>query len=373
MKVRYLLALATFALGNCALAQNATVFGRVDIGLQRIDMDGATRTGLDSGIYTSSRLGFRGAEDLGGGLSAVYHLEMGIGADAGTVGAGHRVFNRGSFVGLTDSALGTVTLGRQYTPLFWPFLNADEAGPLRLHGYSAVSAIERTNLLRVNQSALSTPATNGPLASESNGIFAAGIASSHEDNQIVYKTPSMAGFTVSLSAAPSENYDGGATKLYGGNLEYSSGPLYLGSGVNRKYGRVPGTDDLQRSDEVLLSGMYAFTESFKLWGNLHGWKVDPGTGTTLKGHDYMLGASWWVGVGQLWANYARKHVNACRECDSDGFGVGYNHFLSKRTELYVAYGRVGNQANAAIGLVGYTPIEPGGTVQGLAAGIAHVF
>ena len=372
MKAIRLLPLALAAIGSCASAQNMTLFGRVDMGLQSIDMDGATRTGVDSGIYTASRLGFRGTEDLGGGLSALFHLEMGIGADNGTAGVGSRLFNRGAFVGLSDKTLGTLTLGRQYSPTFWPFLNSEEAGPLRLHGYSAVNAIQRSNLLRVNQNALTVPVANGTLAAGANGIYSVGISSSYENNQLIYKTPSVGGFTASLAAGLAEGYEDSG-KLYGTNLEYSQGPLYVGGAFNRKHGTVLATGTSQHTDEAVLGAYYSLTDTLKLWGNAHGWSVDPGTGATLKGHDYMLGFSYFVGVGEVWANYARKKVGSCTNCASNGFAVGYNHSLSKRTELYVAYGRVGNQSNAANTLSGFAPVAAGGTVQGLAAGIAHVF
>lgn len=77
-----------------------------------------TQTKLENSQVTSSRLGFRGVEDMGGGLGAVFGLEAGIGLDVGTAGANggtnNPVFNRGSFVGLTSASLGTMTLGRQW-------------------------------------------------------------------------------------------------------------------------------------------------------------------------------------------------------------------------------------------------------------------
>jgi len=75
---------------------------------------GGTVTRLDNSQVTSSRLGFRGVEDLGGGLGAIYGLESGIGLDAGMAGSATTMWSRGSYVGLTDSRLGILTLGRQW-------------------------------------------------------------------------------------------------------------------------------------------------------------------------------------------------------------------------------------------------------------------
>ncbi|MBS0452636.1 MAG: porin [Proteobacteria bacterium] len=74
-----------------------------------------TQTRLDNSQVTTSRLGFKGVEDLGGGLGAVFGLESGIGLDTGSAGSSNgTLWNRGSYVGLTDPVLGTLTLGRQW-------------------------------------------------------------------------------------------------------------------------------------------------------------------------------------------------------------------------------------------------------------------
>jgi predicted porin len=79
-----------------------------------------------------SRFGLRGSEDLGNGLSAVFTLELGFAPDTGALSQGGRFFGRQSFVGLSGP-WGAVTLGRQYTMLFWSLLDADVLGP-NLHG-----------------------------------------------------------------------------------------------------------------------------------------------------------------------------------------------------------------------------------------------
>jgi len=370
-KARYA-ALALLAASSCALAQsNVTVYGRVDLGLQNIH-NGTTRTGVDSGTYTASRLGFRGTEDLGGGLSALFFLEAGLSADAGLLGSGGRTFNRGSYVGLSGKDWGTVTLGRQYVPIFWPFLFADDAGPLRLHGYSAVQSVQRSNFLRVNQAALTTPLANGTLASGAGGIYSVGITSAFENNLIVYKTPSFGGLTLTGAVGLAEKHVD-SDKVLGANAEYRAGPLYLGAGWNKKEGIVAATGASQKVTESMVGAMYSFTTQLNLWANVHGWKFETGASGNLKGNDAMIGASYKVPNGQLWANYARKSVGSCSSCDSKGFGVGYHHLMSKRTELYASYGNVRNEANAANSLNGFAPVGAGTGVRGIAVGIAHQF
>ena len=76
-------------------------------------------TKLTSGIGSQSRLGFRGTEDLGGGLSAIFQLETGLKVDDGTLdNTNSALFNRQAFVGLKSKDAGTLTLGKQYTMLY---------------------------------------------------------------------------------------------------------------------------------------------------------------------------------------------------------------------------------------------------------------
>jgi predicted porin len=118
--------------------------------------------------------------------------------------------------------------------------------------------------------------------------------------------------------------------------------------------------------------MYGLTSALKVWGNVHPWKFNS-PDAQIRGHDRVIGGSYWLPTGQLWLSYGRKKVGNCGSCNSTGLGAGYHHLLSKRTELYVSYARVGNQANAANTLNGFAPGAPGKRVQGLAAGIAHSF
>ena len=90
-----------------AWAQSSvTVFGIVDLALRRVSNDGVdSLTSMASGGNATSRLGFRGVEDLGGGLSARFHLEHGLLADSGTAAVANTFWDRGAWGGLgsTDS------------------------------------------------------------------------------------------------------------------------------------------------------------------------------------------------------------------------------------------------------------------------------
>ncbi|MGH8807171.1 MAG: porin, partial [Noviherbaspirillum sp.] len=105
--------------GAASAQTNVTIYGLVDVAISRFDTSATSATwSLDGGNFTKngSRLGFKGSEDLGGGLSAIFTLENGFTADNGQLGQGGRIFGRQAFVGLSGG-FGTVKFGRQNTPM----------------------------------------------------------------------------------------------------------------------------------------------------------------------------------------------------------------------------------------------------------------
>jgi hypothetical protein len=263
------------------------------------------------------------------------------------------LFNRGSHVGLSHAALGTLTLGRQYVPVFWPFLFADEASPLRLHGYSAVQSVQRSQALRVQPGALAVGVANGTIGKVAGQAYVVGIASAFENNLVVYKTPSMGGLTASVAAGAPEGYTD-ASRVFGANAEYRGSLLYAGAGWTSKTGVVGDSGARQRLTEAMASTAWRMNSTVGIWGNLHGWRYDTGMpGARLAGGDWMLGVAARAASWQGWANYARKRIGACSRCGSSGFGVGLHRLLSKRTELHAAFGGVNNDANAGNVLNGF--------------------
>jgi predicted porin len=105
-----------------AQAQSSvSIYGVADAGMAWINnVGGSSRIKVDSGQSAASRLGFRGSEDLGSVLSAVFNLEMGLNIDTGATQSATKLLNRGSFVGFSSSQWETVTLGRPVD-----FLNSD--------------------------------------------------------------------------------------------------------------------------------------------------------------------------------------------------------------------------------------------------------
>lgn len=127
--LKYLpLTLALTTLAHQAQAQQQIdIYGVVDLGVvYNSDFGGGSVTRLNSGNLSGSRVGFKGNEDLGGGLSAHFVLENGFAADTGALQQGGRLFGRQAFVGLKSKEFGTLNLGRQY-PVFALPIGSDTA------------------------------------------------------------------------------------------------------------------------------------------------------------------------------------------------------------------------------------------------------
>jgi predicted porin len=125
MKKKLMLGAACMTLSGLSHAQSSvTLYGIVDEGLNfNTNMNGNRSYAMQSGVLSGSRWGLRGAEDLGGGMKAIFLLENGFDPSNGRLGQGGLEFGRQAYAGIS-SQWGTVTLGRQYD------MNVDFVGPL---------------------------------------------------------------------------------------------------------------------------------------------------------------------------------------------------------------------------------------------------
>lgn len=103
-----------------AFAQtNVTIYGTADVAMvYSSNQNGQSNLYQRSGNLVGSKVGFKGTEELGGGTKALFVLESGFNVDDGSMASAGTLFNRQSFVGLTNNDYGTATAGRQYTPYF---------------------------------------------------------------------------------------------------------------------------------------------------------------------------------------------------------------------------------------------------------------
>lgn len=291
---------------TCATAfaqSNVTVYGIVDTGLVFARGGSAgSETKLESGVSTGSRLGFRGTEDLGGGLSALYTLEAGILADTGALDQGGLLFGRQAFVGLKGGA-GTVTLGRQYTPIYSTLLIADPFGNNYGGASGQLMSDEKAGTRTNNSIMLASPVING------------------FDAQLAYRFGEVAGNT-------------SASRQTGLAAGYASGPLTVRLAFNR-------TDNATATDEAkntLLVGRYDFGIAT---GSI-GYGINKGMGA-VDSHDLLLGVKVPFGAHTVMATYIRKDDrSAANRFDAHQTALAYNYALSKRTAFYMAYAKLSN-------------------------------
>jgi predicted porin len=343
-----LLALAIFgAFAGAASAQSSvTIYGIVDTGFAHIDNGGDSINGLRSGNNNSSRIGFKGAEDLGNGLKATFVLENGINTDDGTGSAG---FSRLSYVGLESNSFGSVRLGKQNTPIKTALSQIDPFGTGGM-----VNAI--TYL----------------------GGSTAGAIPERVENQVVYTTPTMSGFSGSLAYKFGEVADdNGADSAWGAHIGYANGPLNVQFGYsNTDDSTNPGGVEISKTKIALLGATYDFG-GFKLHGAYSQKKLDSETAAPdLKVKSALIGVTVPFGASAIRAEYINNNDDR-NDFDNNVMALSYTYSLSKRTTLYATYARIDNDDLSTQGFSSVSattlPSVAGETSSGIAIGIQHNF
>ncbi|OWW22647.1 porin [Noviherbaspirillum denitrificans] len=307
--------LAAFA-GTTAAQTNVSIYGVADAGITRFDNGATTTTRIDSGIQSGSRIGFRGTEDLGGGLSAIFTLENGFNIDDGTLGQGGRLFGRQAFVGLSSNTVGAIKFGRQYNPI-----------------RSAIEGVD--------------PFALG-LAGRADNVF--NVFGDRTDNTINFTTANFGGFTgqvaYSLGEVAGSNSIG---RSFGLSAGYAAGPLSVIVAHHDQNLAAAGvaTGD---SKATLLGGTFDFGVA-KLHAAYARNKGQTAAGVTnIDRDDILLGVSAPVGGnGRILASWIRRSDDIGANRDADQIALGYTHDLSKRTNLYTSYGRTRNESAATLG------------------------
>lgn len=350
MKLKQLaVAIAITTLGSAAFAQSSvTAYGLIDTGL-RIDRTNAgTGTSVGGGIGSGSRWGLRGSEDLGGGLSAIFTLESGFDASTGTSLQGGRLFGRQAFAGLTSGA-GTLSLGRQYTPMFWTTLEMD---PLQ---YGTVGNI--------------------------NNIFPRVVL--RNDNSIVYRSPKAGGFEARVLYVPGETNVATVNKSAGNNLggsvQFAAGGLTL----NYAHQQIKGTTNVAvtpKEKHNTIGASYNFGV-VKAYANYGTFDNDAVTNKVDFANYYLALESKFGQTSTLMASFGRIDDKAVTNRDGRLMSICYMIHLSRRTDLHFAAARMTNNANAQYlitdstntGLQSSTTVPLGFDPTAIALGIRHRF
>ncbi|WP_119157279.1 porin [Caldimonas tepidiphila] len=313
---RTTIALAAFAaFAATATAQpSVTIYGKIDMGVQKSNggtaaLAGATTGGGPNAAFdephltqgASSRLGFRGTEDLGGGLSANFNLEHRFLPNDGTLQAAN--FWQQSWVSLAGG-FGELRLGRDFSPAFSIAASSDP------FGYETVGQA-------------------GPLHT------LMGIITSRWNNNLSYRTRSFAGLSGAVAIAPRGT--AGQEHAVGANLRYQQGRLALGFGYDNSGHQTAAALGATETRSYLLSAIHDFgvVRPMFLYGK--GTAYNAAGAEVQSRSNVQIGATAPLGGGDV------KFVLAQRDNDTNDtrirkLGLGYHYSLSKRTKAYADIG-----------------------------------
>ena len=363
MRIVLTLALAALA-GSSACAQSVTLFGLIDTAVERLDHVGPANSHLTRmpGFTGSvaSRLGFRGSEDLGSGLKAIFTIEQGFMPDVGGLSQGGRSFGRQSFVGLSGD-WGGLTFGRQYTMLYWSILDADVLGP-NVHGSGSLDVT------------IPNARTDNALAYRGFfGGFSVGATYSL-GRDAVNAGPSPAG-----SNCPGEQAaDASACREWSALLKVDRPAWGAALAVDQIHGgpgAYAGLTSSALTDRHLSANGYLLAGPLKLSAGLirrdnGGSPQTPRSDLWFVGGSYPVLPSWLVEAELFRLDYRQSDNGATLAAARTTYS------LSKRTALYASLARIANRGALALsvsgGAVGGNPVA-GAAQNGVAAGLRHAF
>jgi predicted porin len=335
---------------NASAQTNVQVYGLIDAGVEYVNHAAAndgSQVRVISGGKNTSRWGFRGSEDLGGGLKAIFNLEGGILLDTGAQDG--NLFKRQANVGL-EGGFGRIILGRSFTTTYDLVIKFDPLG------------------FAPNYSWATSGSATGPSKYGMTTAF---------DNLIKY-TGTTGGFTYGATIGLGEQAGSNAD-----SRKYAIGGSWFGSGVGvmAAYEQVNGntvaaTGNRDKTTAFHLGADYRAGD-WRYVAGMRGYKMQAGKAATpdLRGDTYWGGVTYetkpWTFTGAVY-HVNTKNLPAAKDADPTMYVARAMYALSKRTDLYVAVAH----ATADHGqLVGLSRDDPGfsSTQTGVTSGIQHRF
>jgi len=406
---------AVTAFAGAAQAQSSvTVYGVMDIGIGGYNSrvaDGKTvnkTTGFqayDNGESTS-RIGFKGNEDLGGGASAFFTVELGLNPDAAQAIKTTGTQNRQTFVGLKKNGLGDIALGTQYTTV-----------------YNAVAKTDAGNTNNFQGDLIYTANTGG--ANAGNGTGNGDSFTIRSNQMVTLNSETYAGFQAHAMAILNNNNstqttltNGASTTVSGGinnqngwglGLDYTWNKLfvtanYMGLTAKNPYVNVSSNGQVAaeapvaafgaaqastngsnvQDNQFYVGGTYDFG-ILKAYAQYITRKVSlqQNSGQYFKRSAEQIGVrsfitptiEAWVsgGLGRVTGNGAVSNASGQPTANLTGWQIGSNYWLSKRTNLYAIYGQVNTSNVSVISTAGAGGNPASGNGSNYGVGVRHTF
>jgi predicted porin len=312
-----LAAITLLSLGLAAPAHaqsSVSAYGLMDMSAGQFQTVGsATKVWrAQSGNMTTSFLGFKGSEDLGGGLKGVVAIEHFLRLDEGAAGRfnGDAFWARSAYVGLSG-AFGTSKLGRNTTPLFVSTLVFNAFGDS--FGFSP----------SIRQ--LFTPATGAGMLPF--------FGDTAWNNSLAYNSPNFSGLSLNLLGNLGEGASGATGKNIGGNLLYFGGPLAATVAVQQVKNSAFGVPAGWKSQDTVQLGLSYDLSVVKLFGQYTLAKTKATADTETK--IYGIGVAVPIGAGKVLVQYGNATADrGATEVVNKTLTAGYDYNLSKNTDVY---------------------------------------
>ena len=293
--------LAGLAASSAQAQSSVTIYGRMNATVERQKGDdGKTATVLQN---NSSRIGFKGTEDLGGGLKAGFQLETGVSVDTGAATHGTNFWARQS----------EVNLGGGF-------------GMLRLGNFTSEAYYATADYISNH---------NHDTGTSSDALYA---YLGRNGNKIAYRTPSMGGVTVELGTSLHEQVSGtGGKNTYDLAANAQFGPVHLGAGY-------------QKNDKQNQLAVRVFYELGDFGLGAYYQRDEDGFGSGLgKRNNFRLSGMYTLGLSEFHLNYGHAgsyddYKKLVGDNSADQFTVAYNYKLSKRTKVYAFYTKLDDKA-----------------------------
>lgn len=341
---------ALSATGYAHAQTNVQVYGLMDAGVEYLtnaDAKGNSMTRVVSGGKNTSRWGFKGQEDLGGGLKAVFGLEGGVFMDTGAQDGA--LFKRQAYVGL-DGSFGRVVLGRSFTTVYDFVIKYDPMG------------------FAPNYSWATSASATGPSKYGMTTAFDNLIKYSGKTGNFVY------GATVGLGEQPGSAADSRKYAVAGAYEANGLGVMASYESVNGN--TVAATGNRDQTTAYHLAADYK-TSDWRFSVGMRDYKLVAGKAATpdVRADTYWAGVSRYIGPWTMTGAVYHvnvKNVPAGKDADPTMYVLRGMYALSKRTDLYLAAAHVSGKNGQLVGL-SRDDAAFGTSQTGITTGIQHRF